>query len=79
VIAIVIDFLVQLQVEVVQYLVNGVALDPQDVPVLTFNLSVSPLFECIKDAVLKCRFELNRGAERSGVRVLTSDSDSALS
>ena len=57
----VIDSLMRLQMEVIQNLINGISLYPQDVPVLAFNLPITPLFESVQNAVLKSCLELNSG------------------
>ena len=80
VIPVVVDLLLLLEVEVVEDLVDGVSLDPEDVPVLALDLAVAALAQGVENAVLEGGLELDgRAVTRVRRWTLTNGWGSALS
>lgn len=59
VVTVVVHLLMLLQVEVVQDFVDGVSLNPEDVPIFSFDFAVPSFPECVEDAVFERRLELD--------------------
>ena len=60
-ISVVVDSLVLLQVSMVKYIVDDFTIDPQNIPVVSFNLLVSFSLQRIRDTILKCCLEFDLG------------------
>ena len=54
-----VNLLVRLKMVVVEDVIDLVALDPENIPIIAFSLLVALLSECVKNTVPECCLELD--------------------